>query len=116
MRAVLRRTALFVLLLPALVLSQSQPLTVLSSAGRRALPTTTINEQEYAGLDDLAVLFELTVREDRSGMVAVGYKGKTILLTPDQPLGSVAGRIISLPAPTIRRNRRWLVPVDFIGR
>jgi hypothetical protein len=49
-------------------------------------------------------------------MLNVGYKGRTILLTQDQPLGSVGGRVIQLPAPTLRVNRRWLVPVDFIGR
>jgi len=122
MRAVLRRTALaFALSLAFLsasgtILGQQPPLTVLSSNARRAIATTTVNEQEYVGLDDLAGMFQLTVREEALGMLAVTYKGKTILLTLDQPLGSVGGRVISLPAPTIRSNRRWLVPVDFIGR
>ena len=75
-----------------------------------------VGEQEYVGIDDLAAMFQLTVREDPPGMLSVGYKGKTILLTQDQPLGSVGGRVIALPAPAIRVNRRWLVPVDFIGR
>jgi len=117
---VLRRTALFfflaLLLGPALLFSQSQPLTVLSAGARRALPTTTVGEQEYVGIDDLATMFQLTVREDPPGMLSIGYKGKTILLTQDQPLGSVGGRVIALPAPALRANRRWLVPVDFIGR
>ena len=112
----LRRTALFFFLLPALLISQQQPLTVLSVGARRSLPTTTVGEQEYVAIDDLALMFQLTVREDPPGMLNVGYKGKTILLTQDQALGSVGGRVISLPAPTIRANRRWLVPVDFIGR
>ena len=38
-----------------------------------------------------------------------------MLLTPDQPLASIAGRVVALPAPPLRQ-RRWLVPVDFIGR
>ena len=122
MRAVLRRTAfsfalsLAVLSSTDILLSQQPPLTVLSSTDRRALATTTVNEQEYVGLDELARMFQLTVREDQLGMLAITYKGKTILLTPDQPLGSVGGRVIALPAPAIRSNRRWLVPVDFIGR
>ena len=113
----LRRTALFFFLLfPAVLVSQQQPLAVLSAAGRRTLATTAMGEQEYVALDDLASMFQLTMREEPAGMVAVGYKGKTILLTADQPLGSAAGRVFSLPAPVVRSNRRWLVPVDFIGR
>jgi N-acetylmuramoyl-L-alanine amidase len=119
MGAVPRRTALavfaLILFAPAL-LGQQTALTILSKDSRRPIATTTVNEQEYVALDDLAGVFQLTVREDELGMLAVTYKGKTILLTPDQPLGSVAGRVISLPAPPIRNNRRWLVPVDFIGR
>lgn len=104
------------LLFPTLLVSQQQPLTVLSATARRSLPTTAVGEQEYVGIDDLAVMFQLTVREEPAGMLNVVYKGRTILLTQDQPLGSVGGRLISLPAPTVRVNRRWLVPVDFIGR
>ena len=120
MRAVPRRTALAVFALtlfaPAL-LGQQTALTILSKDSRRTIATTMVNEQEYVGLDDLAAMFQLAVREDPLGMLAVTYKGKTILLTPGQPFGSVSGRVISLPAPTIRsNNRRWLVPVDFIGR
>jgi N-acetylmuramoyl-L-alanine amidase len=123
MRAVQRRTALFLFALGVLSFlfastlpGQQAALTVLSKDSRRTIPTTTINEQEYVALDDLAPLFQLTVREEPAGMLTVAYKGKTILLTPDQPLGSVSGRLFSLPAPTIRSNRRWLVPVDFIAR
>ena len=38
------------------------------------------------------------------------------MLTPDQALASVAGRLVSLPAPPSRSGRRWLVPVEFISR
>ena len=111
MRAVPRRTALavfgLVFFAPAL-LSQQPPLTILSNTTRRTLATTMVNEQEYVGLDELAAMFQLAVREEPGGMLAVTYKGKTILLTQDQPLGSVGGRIVALPAPTIRNNRRWL--------
>ena len=48
--------------------------------------------------------------------MTVSYKGKTIVLTPDQALASVAGRLVSLPAPPSRSGRRWLVPVEFISR
>src|SRR5687767_5151241 len=29
---------------------------------------------------------------------------------------SVSGRLVSLPAPVLRRDNRWLVPVDFLPR
>jgi N-acetylmuramoyl-L-alanine amidase len=69
------------------------------------------------GLDDLTALFQLTVREDAAARaVTVSYKNQTIVLTPDQTLASMSGRLVSLPAPLTRQGRRWLVPVEFISR
>jgi N-acetylmuramoyl-L-alanine amidase len=91
-------------------------LSLLSKDGRRPLPLTVAGEQELVALDDLAAAFQLTVREESLGAVTVSYKGKTIVLTPDQPLVSVSGRLVSLPAPPTRSGRRWLVPIEFISR
>ena len=91
-------------------------LALLGRDGRRVLPITLVNDQDFVALDDLAAAFQLTVREEAMGDVSVSYKGKTIVLTADQALASVSGRLISLPAPPTRAGRRWLVPVDFIGR
>jgi N-acetylmuramoyl-L-alanine amidase len=90
-------------------------LLVLSRDGRRALPLTVSGSQEMVGLDDLATMFQLTVREDRDALT-VSYKGRNVVLTPDQSMASVAGRLITLPAPPIRVANRWMVPVDFISR
>ena len=38
------------------------------------------------------------------------------MLTPDQALASVAGRLISLPAAPARVGGRWVVPLEFISR
>jgi len=100
------------------LLSQQAAFTVVSKDGRRSLATTTQNEQDFVALDDLAAMFQLAVREDALG-VTVSYKGKTIVLTLDQALASVSGRLISLPAPPLRGPapaRRWLVPVEFVNR
>jgi N-acetylmuramoyl-L-alanine amidase len=96
---------------------QSGPgaLTLVSRDGRRTIPMSTINNREFVALDDLAAMFQLAVREE-SGAITVSYRGRTIVLTPDQALASVAGRLISLPAPTARVGNRWMVPLDFIGR
>lgn len=90
-------------------------LLVLSREGRRALPLTVSGSQEMVGLDDLAAMFQLTVREDREALT-VSYKGRNVVLTPDQSMASVAGRLITLPAPPTRVANRWMVPVDFISR
>jgi N-acetylmuramoyl-L-alanine amidase len=105
--------------LVAVVSSQTPPsplLTLLSRDGRRALPITLVNDQDFVALDDLAATFQLAVREEAQSALTVSYKGKTIVITTDQALASVAGRLISLPAAPTRTGRRWLVPVDFIGR
>ncbi len=74
-----------------------------------------MGDQEFVGLDDVAAMFQLNVREDGLGAITATYKGRTIVLTPDQPLASVSGRLVSLPAPPRRTaTRRWLVPVEFI--
>jgi N-acetylmuramoyl-L-alanine amidase len=93
----------------------SPTLTILFREGRRALPLSVVNDQELVFLDDLASIFQLTVREESLGTVTVAYKDKTILLS-DQPLASIAGRLVSLPSAPTRSGRRWLVPVEFINR
>jgi N-acetylmuramoyl-L-alanine amidase len=93
------------------------PLTLLSTEGRRPLAVVLAGGQEMVALDDLAPAFGLTIREDSvAGGVVVSHEGKTILLTAGQGLASVAGRLISLPAPLVRDGRHWLVPVEFISR
>jgi N-acetylmuramoyl-L-alanine amidase len=93
------------------------PYTVLSADGRRPLPARVIGGQEMVALDDLATVFQLTVREDSlAGGLTVTARGQTIVLTPGQSLASVAGRLISLPAAPVREGRAWFVPIDFVGR
>ena len=122
-----RPLPLFAIALPLVMLaalvaslsSQTAPspsLTVLARDGRRALPISLVSDQEFVALDDLAVAFQLTVHEESLGAITVTYKGKTIVLTPEQALASVSGRLVSLPAPPSRNGRRWLVPVEFISR
>jgi N-acetylmuramoyl-L-alanine amidase len=112
-------TIAFLCVLAVAVSSQTAPppsLALLARDGRRALPITLVNDQDFVALDDLAAAFQLTVREEAQGALTVSYKGKTIVIMADQALASVSGRLISLPAPPTRTGRRWLVPVDFIGR
>jgi N-acetylmuramoyl-L-alanine amidase len=94
----------------------SPALTILSRDGRRTIPLSIVNDQELVFLDDLSSVFQVAVREESLGAFTVAYKNRTILLTPDQALVSIAGRLVSLPAPPTRAGRRWLVPVEFINR
>ena len=97
--------------------NQAGPITVLSHDGRKPLPTVDVQGHAMVGLDDLTALFQLTVREDAAARaVTVTYKNQTIVLTPDQTLASMSGRLVSLPVPLTRQGRRWLVPVEFISR
>jgi N-acetylmuramoyl-L-alanine amidase len=93
------------------------PLVLLSREGRRPLPTTLLNGQEEIALDDLATTFHLVAREETAaGGLTVTYKGKTIVVSTDQAMASVAGRVVALPSPPIHAGRRWFVPVEFVSR
>jgi N-acetylmuramoyl-L-alanine amidase len=93
------------------------PYTVVTRDARRPLATRVINGQEMFALDDLARLFNLTIREDAAaGGLTVTSGAQTIVLSPQQPLASVGGRMVSLPAAPVRDGRAWFVPVDFISR
>ena len=95
----------------------AEPLTVFAREGRQALATVRVDGQEMVALDDLAALFRLTVDEDRfTGGLTVSYQDRDIVLTPEQGLVSVAGRLVSLPSAPVRTSQGWLVPVEFIGR
>jgi N-acetylmuramoyl-L-alanine amidase len=97
--------------------AQAPVLTVLSREGRKPIPITAINNQEYLAVEDVNAAFGTTSREDRAaGGLTITARGQSIVLTADQNVVSVAGRLVSLPAPVLRRDNRWLVPVDFLPR
>jgi hypothetical protein len=57
-------------------------------------------------LDDLARLFNLKLKEDAlAGGLTITAGTQTIVLTTQQPLASVAGRLISLPAAPVHDGR-----------
>ena len=93
------------------------PYTVVTREGRRPLPVRLAGSHEMFALDDLARLFDVTVREDAlAGGLTISTRTQTIALTPGQALASVGGRVVSLPAPPARDGRTWLVPIDFVPR
>jgi N-acetylmuramoyl-L-alanine amidase len=97
--------------------SAALPYTIVTRDAKRPLAARTINGQEMFALDDLARLFTLTVREDAAaGGLTITAGGQTILLSTQQPLASVGGRMTSLPATPVRDGRNWYVPVDVVSR
>ena len=108
---------LFAVALALIATAQPAPLTVLSRDGRKPLPMTAINNQDYVAVDDLNAVFGTTAREDRlAGGLTITLRGRSIVLTADQTVVSVSGRLVSLPSPPVRRDNRWFVPADFLPR
>jgi len=95
----------------------ASPLRLVSSAGTRAIPTIQNGDTELVALDDLTALFAVTVKEDAVARAfTVTYKGKTVVLSQNQALASISGRLVSMPASPAKISNRWYVPVEFIGR
>ena len=111
-----------VLLLWSLLQAQgtppASPLVLITRDARRPVPTVTLSGQELIALDDVASLFGVTVREDAlAGGITITYRGRTIVMSADQPMASVSGRVVTLPSPVVRAaNKRALVPVEFLTR
>ncbi len=97
--------------------AQAPAITVISREGRKPLPVTSINNQDYIAVDDINSAFATTSREDRlAGGLTITAGGRSIVVTENQNVVSVAGRLVTLPAPPLRRDSRWFVPADFLPR
>ena len=97
--------------------AQGPSIAVVSREGRKPLPVTTINNQDYIAVDDVNTAFATTSREDRlAGGLTITARGRSIVLTENQNVVSVAGRLVTLPSPPVRRDGRWFVPADFLPR
>lgn len=103
--------------LAMLVSAQAASIAIISRDGRKPLPVTSINNQDYVAVDDINTAFGTTSREDRvAGGLTITARGRSIVLTENQNVVSVAGRLTPLPAPPVRRDGRWYVPADFLPR
>ena len=98
---------------------QSSPdrLTIVSRDGRRPLPTVAIGGRTMVALTELLEPFGLRLGDDRQPGRLTLLRGTTVMvLTADDGIVSVAGRLESLSAPPVERGGAWYVPTDFIGR
>ena len=91
-------------------------ITVIAPGGRGRIGLVAHDGSEMVALDDLARLFRLDLDEDsRAGTLSVAAGDAVIILTQDQQIISVEGRLVSLRAPPRRVRGRWLVPPDFLA-
>jgi N-acetylmuramoyl-L-alanine amidase len=108
---------MLVAVLSVLASAQAPSITVISREGRKPLPVTAINNQDYIAVDDINAAFQTSSREDRlAGGLTITARTRSIVLTENQNVVSVAGRLVTLPAPPLRRDSRWFVPADFLPR
>ena len=92
-------------------------LILISPTGRDSVETIHSDGREMVALDNLARLFQLDISQDsRAGTISVSAGAAVIILTPNQPLVSVDGRLVSLRAAPRRVRNRWVVPLDFLNR
>jgi N-acetylmuramoyl-L-alanine amidase len=76
-----------------------------------------VKGQEMVSIDDLVSLLQVAARDDTTaGGITLSYKGRTVVVSQDQAMASVGGRLVPLPSPAVRVGRRWLVPIDVLPR
>jgi N-acetylmuramoyl-L-alanine amidase len=93
------------------------PLTLLSPDGQESVATIVLNGAELVALDDVAARFQIAVREDAlAGGITLSYNGQNVVVSTDQPMASVSGRLVALPSPARRLDDRWYVPLEFLPR
>jgi N-acetylmuramoyl-L-alanine amidase len=93
------------------------PYVLVGPDGRHAVSAAAVGDQDMLRLDEIAAALQLSVREDRPANALTVSRGlNTAVLSLNQPLASMGGRVISLSAPPARDGSRWLVPLDAVGR
>ena len=96
--------------------SINDSLTLVSSDGRQTIRTVRTRQRDMVALDDLANIFGLEIDNPNERTANVAFGGEIIILTVDQQLVSVAGRLVSLRSAPRRADEQWLVPFDFLSR
>lgn len=102
---------------PAGSQTPAAPFTLISAEQQEPLPTVVLDGHRMVALNDLAIPFGLALGDDRQSNRLTVLKGDTVMvLTADDGIVSVAGRLVSLPSPPVERDGVWFVPIDFIGQ
>ena len=105
------------LLYPVAAQEPAGGLTLIDGSRRQPIETVVFRDNEMIAVSRLAELFRFDISEDsRTRTVTLTVGGRPVILTAEQPVASVDGRLVSLGAPVRRLGGDWFVPLDFINR
>ena len=94
----------------------SDSLIIISSEGRQEIRPSSTEPADMLALDELAEIFNFQLDDSGSGTANITYGSNIILLTSDQQVVSVAGRLTSLRIAPRHTDNGWLVPLEFLNR
>ena len=94
----------------------SGSLTIISSDGRQEIRPISTEPADMLALDELAEIFNFKIDDSGNGTANIAYGSDLILLTSDQPVISVAGRLTSLRIAPKHTDDGWLVSLEFLNR
>ena len=94
----------------------SGSLIIISSEGRQEIRPSSTEPADMLALDELAEIFNFQLDDSGSGTANITYGSNIILLTSDQQVVSVAGRLTSLRIAPRHTDNGWLVPLEFLNR
>ena len=87
---------------PAQGQTPDRPLTLVSQDARRALPTVSFDGLQMVAVSELALSFSLTVADDQQpGRLILTRDDQVVVLTANEGLVSVSGRLVSLASPPL---------------
>ena len=97
----------------------STDLNLVSPTGRQsiAIVHSPQDQREMVRFADLVRIFDLDIQDkSRPDTITINHDGQLMILTSDQPVVSVAGRLVSLrTSPPRRSGDDWLVPLEFLS-
>ena len=96
--------------------STSASLSIISSDGRHDIRPIGTEPAEMLALDELAEIFNFQIDDSGNGTANITYGSDVILLTSDQQVISVAGRLTSLRVGPKQTENGWIVPLEFLNR
>ena len=96
--------------------STSASLSIISSDGRYEIRPISTEPADMLALDELAEIFNFQIDASGNGTANITYGSDVILLTSDQQVISVAGRLTSLRIGPKQTDNGWIVPLEFLNR
>ena len=96
--------------------STSASLSIISSSGRHEIRPINTEPADMLALDELAEIFNFQIDASGNGTANITYGSDVILLTSDQQVISVAGRLTSLRIGPKQTDNGWIVPLEFLNR